>query len=169
MIRLNTFRLSFLLLLAWICPLLAQPITIELLPSKTPSSLLLRFPGLSLENPDHALLLATTSGFDGSALVPFQKSTTGSSLFLPFQADHLLLLRGPTPTLSSRSWNGFGLAPFTNPPAEVKLLSSKTGPLELEIPRSWATPQGKLQIVEGFLVERERKWVRERSPGPGRR
>ena len=76
MIRLNIFRLSFFLLLAWICPISAQPLTIELLPSKNPSSLLLRFPGLSLENPDHALLLATASGFDGSALVPFQKSKT---------------------------------------------------------------------------------------------
>ena len=177
MIRLNTFRLSFLLLLAWICPLSAQPITIELLPSKNPSSLLLRFPGLSLENPDHALFLATASGFDGSALVPFQKSTTGSSLFLPFQADHLLLLRGPTPTLSSRSWNGFGLAPFTNPPAEVKLLSNKTGPLELEIPRSWATPQGKLQIVAALKnIPAENGWgqlLRSSDPyllpGPGDR
>jgi len=175
MIRLTTFRISFLLVLVWICPLSAQPITIELLPSKNPSSLLLRFPGLSLENPDHALLLATASGFDGSALVPFQKSTTGSSLFLPFQADHLLLLRGPTPTLSSRSWNGFGLAPFTNPPAEVKLLSSKTGPLELEIPRSWATPQGKLQIVAALKnIPAENGWgqlLRSSDPyllpGPG--
>ena len=141
MLRFKFFLLLTLTLLGRISPVHAQPITIEILPSTNPSSVLLRFPGLSLENPDHALLLATASGFDGSALVPFQKSTTGSSLFLPFQADHLLLLRGPNPTFSYRSWNGFGLTPFTNSPAEVKFLSDKTAPLELELPRSWATPQ----------------------------
>ncbi len=68
MIRLNIFRLSFFLILAWICPISAQPITIELLPSKNPSSLLLRFPGLSLDNPDLALritfLLKTSDTYD---------------------------------------------------------------------------------------------------------
>ena len=92
MLRLKSFLFLTLTLLGQISPVLAQPIAIELLPSTNPSTLILRFPGLSLNNPDHALLLATASSFDGSALVPFQKSITGSSLFLPFQADHLLLL-----------------------------------------------------------------------------
>jgi len=147
MLRAKSFSAFFSLLVFWVGSLQAQPLSIELLPSKDPASLLLRFPGLALENPHHTLLVATASGFDGSALVPFQKSTTGSTLFLPFQADHILLLHGSTPTITLRSWNGFGLNPPTNAPVEVAVRSGKTAPLEISIPRSWATAQGKLQVV----------------------
>ena len=68
MLRFKFFILLTLTLLGRISPVHAQPINIELLPSTNPATLTLRFPGLSLENPDHALLLATASSFDLSLI-----------------------------------------------------------------------------------------------------
>jgi len=112
-------------------------------------SLTLNFPKLDLNSPSKLLMIATSTGPNGSALVPFGQNKTGSTLFLPFQADHILLLRssGGEPKVSLRSFNGFGLKPAEENPAGVKVNAHSSGSLSLQIPRSWADTNSSLQLV----------------------
>ena len=112
-------------------------------------SLTLQFPKLSLDSPSKLLIVATSSGPNGSALVPFGQNKTGSTLFLPFQADHLLFLRssGGEPKATLRSFNGFGLKPAEENPAGVKVSAHSSDSLTLQIPRAWAGTNSFLQLV----------------------
>ena len=120
---------------------------VELQPGK--DSLSLTFPNLKLSSPSKLLILATSSGPNGSAFVPFAQNKTGSTLFLPFQADHLLLIRssGMELTVSLRAFNGFGLKPAEENPAGVKVTATSSGSLSLQIPRAWAGTNSSLQMV----------------------
>ena len=120
---------------------------VELQPGS--DSLTLNFPKLDLNSPSKLLMIATSSGPNGSALVPFGQNKTGSTLFLPFQADHILLLRssGGEPKVTLRSFNGFGLKPAEENPAGVKVNAHSSGSLSLQIPRSWAGTNSSLQLV----------------------
>jgi len=94
------------------------------------------------------LIVATSSGPHGAGMVPFGQNKTGSTLFLPFQADHILLVRpSGEPKVALRKFNGFGLAPETKDPADVKLSAGKDGGVELQIPRAWAGTNGTLGVV----------------------
>ena len=112
-------------------------------------SLTLNFPKLDLNSPSKVLMIATSTGPNGSALVPFGQNKTGSTLFLPFQADHIVLLRssGGEPKVSLRSFNGFGLKPAEENPAGVKVNAHSSSSLSLQIPRSWAGTNSSLQLV----------------------
>jgi len=120
---------------------------VELQPGS--DSLTLNFPKLDLNSPSKLLMIATSSGPNGSALVPFGQNKTGSTLFLPFQADHILLLCSPggEPKVSLRSFNGFGLKPAEENPAGVKVNAHSSGSLSLQIPRAWAGTNSSLQLV----------------------
>ena len=94
------------------------------------------------------LIVATSSGPSGAGMVPFGQNQTGSTLFLPFQADHVLLVRpSGNPKVSLRKFNGFGLAPETKDPVGVKLAETKAGGWELQIPRAWAGTNGILGVA----------------------
>ena len=94
------------------------------------------------------LIVATSSGPSGAGMVPFGQNKTGSTLFLPFQADHIFLVRpSGQPKVSLRKFNGFGLAPETQDPAGVKLANDKEGGLELQIPRAWTGTNRTLGVA----------------------
>ena len=140
------FFLRFLCLLGF-CAWAQATLPVDLQPGS--DSLNLRFPKLSLDSPSQLLIVATSSGPNGTALVPFGQNKTGSTLFLPFQADHLLLIRssGGEPRATLRSFNGFGLKPVEENPAGVKVLAKDPGSISLQIPRAWAGTNGSLQMI----------------------
>ena len=112
-------------------------------------SLTLTFPKCSLDSPSKLLIVATSSGPQGSALVPFGQNKTGSTLFLPFQADHLLFLRssGGEAKATLRSFNGYGLNPTQENPSGVKVQADRSGSLTLQVPRAWAGTNSSWQMV----------------------
>ena len=59
---------------------------LELVPGPDNDSVTLRFAKLP-EASQPLLIVATSSGPNGAGLVPFGQNKTGSTLFLPFQAD----------------------------------------------------------------------------------
>ncbi|NBQ65773.1 MAG: hypothetical protein EBT95_09670, partial [Verrucomicrobia bacterium] len=123
----------------------ALPLQVEAGPDK--DSLTLRWGNLP-ETEKSLLIVATSSGPNGAGLVPFAQNKTGSTLFLPFQADRILLIRpAGEPRISLRTFNGFGLAPETATPAEVALAKGKDGGWELQIPRAWAATNGTLRVA----------------------
>ena len=123
----------------------ALPLQLEAGPDK--DSLILRWGNLP-ETEKSLLIVATSSGPSGAGLVPFAQNKTGSTLFLPFQADRILLIRpADEPRISLRTFNGFGLAPETANPAEVTLAKGKDSGWELRIPRTWAATNGTLRVA----------------------
>lgn len=120
---------------------------VEMAAGTNPDSIMLRFRNL----PDASkplLIVATSSGPNGAGLVPFGQNRTGSTLFLPFQADHVLLVRpGAETKVALRKFNGFGLAPETKDPAGVNLTANKDGSLELQIPRTWVGTNGMIGLA----------------------
>ena len=120
---------------------------LELVPGPDNDSVTLRFAKLP-EASQPLLIVATSSGPNGAGLVPFGQNKTGSTLFLPFQADHILLVRpSGEPKVSLRKFNGYGLAAETKDPAGVKCSSGKDDGLEIQIPRSWAGTNGTLGVA----------------------
>ena len=120
---------------------------LELAAGPDANSLTLRW-GKLPETSKPLLIVTTSSGPSGTGWVPFGQNKTGSSLFLPFQADHVLLIRpNGEPKVALRKFNGFGLAPEVKDPAEVKLSSGQDGGLELQIPRTWAGSNGVLGVA----------------------
>ncbi len=120
---------------------------VELVSGPEPDSVTLRF-GKLAGSAKTLLIVALSSGPNGAGMVPFAQHQTGSTLFLPFQADHILLVRpSGEPKVSLRKFNGFGLAPETKDPAGVKLSGGTNGSLELQIPRTWAGRQGTLGVA----------------------
>jgi len=140
------FVLFLLLAASW-----AQAtLPLDLLAGPGSDSLTLRF-GKLPEASKPLLIVTTCSGPNGAGLVPFGQNKTGSTLFLPFQADHVLLVRpSGEPQLALRKFNGFGLAPETKDPLGVKLVTGQNGALELQIPRTWAGPNGKIGVAAAF-------------------
>ena len=97
------------------------------------------------------LIVATSSGPNGAGMVPFGQNKTGSTLFLPFQADHILLIRpSGEPKISLRKFNGFGLTPESKDAPGVKLTGSKEAGWEIQIPRAWTASQDRLGVVAIF-------------------
>ena len=138
-------RFLFLFLFSISCARAVLPV--ELVSGPGPDSVTLRF-GKLTESAKPLLIVALSSGPDGAGMVPFGQNKTGSTLFLPFQADHILLVRpSGEPKVSLRKFNGFGLAPEAKDPAGVKLSSGSNGSLELQIPRAWAGRQGTLGVA----------------------
>ena len=138
-------RFLFLFLFSISCARAVLPV--ELVSGPGPDSVTLRF-GKLTESAKPLLVVALSSGPDGAGMVPFGQNKTGSTLFLPFQADHILLVRpSGEPKVSLRKFNGFGLAPEAKDPAGVKLSSGSNGSLELQIPRAWAGRQGTLGVA----------------------
>ena len=122
---------------------------VELLSGSRPESLILRFPRPGLNSNDRLLIIATSSTPNGAAMVPFARNKTGSTLFLPFQADHLLLLRSSHGKVETtlRSFNGFGFGPSRGNYGDLTVLSDKSGSLSLEIPRAWTGTNTSLNLV----------------------
>jgi glycosidase len=120
---------------------------LQLVAGPDADSLTLRFAKLPVAS-QPLLIVTTSSGPNGSGLVPFGQNKTGSTLFLPFQADHILLVRpSGEPKLALRKFNGFGLAPETKDPAGVKLATGQNDGVDLQIPRSWAGTNGKIGVA----------------------
>ena len=137
------FLFLFLFSISWARAVLP----VELLPGPATDCLTLRF-GKLPECSKPLLIVATSSGPHGAGLVPFSQNKTGSTLFLPFQADHILLLRpSGEPKVSLRKFNGFGLSSEVKSPAEVRLLDGPNGSLEVQLPRTWASQQGTLGVA----------------------
>jgi len=128
------FLLFFVTLVSWA----RASLPLELVAGPGADTLTLRL-GKLPETSKPLLIVATSSGPNGAGLVPFGQNKTGSTLFLPFQADHILLVRpSGEPKLSLRKFNGFGLTPESKDVPGVKLVDAKGGALELQIPRAWA-------------------------------
>ena len=137
----------FLLLLVLTASWVRATLPLELVAGPNADSITLRF-GKLPEASKPLLIITTSSGPSGAGMVPFGQNKTGSSLFLPFQADHVLLVRpSGEPKLALRKFNGFGLAPETKDPAGVKLAAGKDGGMELQIPRAWAGTNGKIGVA----------------------
>ena len=137
------FLFLFLCTISWA----RAALPVELVAGPGPDSLTLRFGKLD-ECSKPLLIVTTSSGPDGTGMVPFGQNKTGSTLFLPFQADHILLVRpSGEPKVSLRKFNGFGLTPEAKSPAGVKLTDGSNGSLELQIPRAWTSPQGTLGVA----------------------
>ena len=138
-------RWFLFLLVSVSCARAALPLELVAGPDK--ESVTLRF-GKLPEASKPLLIVTTSSGPSGAGMVPFGQNKTGSTLFLPFQADHVLLVRPSNdPKLALRRFNGFGLSPEAKDPAGVKLTPGKDGGVDLQIPRAWADTNGKIGVA----------------------